>query len=258
RVLYDLTVEEAITPGTANLTLTHLRGLVRTMYEMGLVTHDQLVVAQPKMVKNVPGSRDARGRMLSLDEEQRLRAAARALAGYRGGMLDAAVTLALGAGLRREEVAGAELGRLKPCWLAVIGKGNKERDLVVDEGMQAALDPWLGERMHLAPPHGLVFCSPWKSTQELSRWSFWALVREASHAAFGTAEVCPDDCRCFEVVTGPHDFRRTFASRLLEQGLDMREVQILMGHESPETTARYDKRSSDVLFEKRRKIKVVA
>ena len=258
RVLYDLTVEEAITPGTANLTLTHLRGLVRTMYEMGLVTHDQLVVAQPKMVKNVPGSRDARGRMLSLDEEQRLRAAARALDGYRGGMLDAAVTLALGAGLRRDEVASAEMVRLKPGWLDVIGKGNKQRTLVVDEGMRVALDPWLGERTHLAPTHGGIFCSPWRPNHELSRWSFWSLVREASHAAFGAFGACSDDCSCFDVVTGPHDFRRTFASRLLEQGLDIREVQVLMGHQSPETTARYDKRSSDVLFEKRRKIKVVA
>jgi integrase/recombinase XerD len=258
RVLYDLTVEDTITPGTANLTLTHLRGLVRTMYEMGLVTHDQLVVAQPKMVKNVPGSREARGRMLSLDEEKQLRAAARALDGYRGGMLDGAVTLALGAGLRRDEVAGAELGRLKSEWLDVIGKGNKQRTLVVDEGMRAALDPWLGERTHLAPAHGGIFCSPWRPRYELSRWSFWSLVREASHAAFGTSEVCSDDCRCFDVVTGPHDFRRTFASRLLEQGLDIREVQVLMGHQSPETTARYDKRSVDNLYEKRRKLKVVA
>jgi len=258
RSLFDRTREGSIAPGTANLTLSHLRGIIRSMYGMGLINHEQLSVAHPGMIKNVPGSRVVRGRMLSTVEENELRAAARALDGYRGGMLDAAVTLALGAGLRREEVAGAELGRLKPGWLAVIGKGNKERDLVVDEGMQAALDPWLGERTHLAPPHGLVFCSPWKSTHELSRWSFWALVREASHAAFGTAEACPDDCRCFEVVTGPHDFRRTFASRLLEQGLDIREVQILMGHESPETTARYDKRNVTVLYEKRRKLKVVA
>jgi len=258
RVLYDRTVEEAITPGTANLTLTHLRGLVRTMYEMGLVTHDQLVVAQPKMVKNVPGTRKPWGRMLSFDEEKQLREAARALDGYRGGMLNAAITLAIGAGLRRDEIAGAEMVRLKPELLSVIGKGNRERDLVIDEGMRTALDPWLDERARLAPSHGKVFCSPWRPAHELSRWSFWSLVREASHAAFGAPGECLDDCRCFDVVTGPHDFRRTFASRLLEQGLDIREVQVLMGHQSPETTARYDKRSTNVLHEKRRKLKVVA
>jgi integrase len=258
RSLFDRTKEGDIAPGTANLTLSHLRGIVRTMYGMGLVTHEQLVVAHPGMIKNVPGSRIVRGRMLSEDEEKALRAAARALDGYRGGMLDAAVTLAIGAGLRREEVADAEMGRLKPGWLAVIGKGNKERDLVVDEGMRAALDPWLSERTRLAPPHGGIFCSPGKATLELSRWSFWALVREAAHAAFGGTEACPDDCPCFDVVTGPHDFRRTFASRLLEQGLDIREVQVLMGHESPETTARYDKRDVTSLYEKRRKLRVVA
>jgi integrase/recombinase XerD len=43
----------------------------------------------------------------------------------------------------------------------------------------------------------------------------------------------------------PHDFRRTFASNMIDAGVDIVTVQNLMGHASPVTTARYDMRREE-------------
>jgi integrase/recombinase XerC len=173
-------------------------------------------------------------------------------------MLDTALVLAVGAGLRREEVARLALDGLSPGQLQVVGKGNKEKRMPIDRQMQGVLDAWLEERARLDPSHDALFCAPTRPDWAMSAWSFWDLVRTASHEAFGDQDACAKGCRCREVVTGPHDFRRTFATRLLDQGFDIRQVQVLMDHESPETTARYDKRAETELFEKRRGVRVIA
>lgn len=44
-------------------------------------------------------------------------------------------------------------------------------------------------------------------------------------------------------VATPHDLRRTFATRLIEDGNDLVKVQRAMGHANVQTTAHYDRRS---------------
>lgn len=257
--LYEATLTGVITPGTANLTLSHLRGLIRTLRGMRLITPEQAELIDSKgPLRGVPGSRVARGRALTPKEEGRLRAVAGDLNGYRGALLDATIVTSIGAGLRREEVAGLTVEGFGVDNISIIGKGNKQRDIPIDPQMQDAADSWLEVRTTLAPEHGGMFCSPELPEKTLSSWSFWALIRNAAHLAFGDRKPCSKGCRCLKVVTGPHDFRRTFATRLLEQGYDIRQVQVLMGHESPETTARYDKRDVTALFEKRRNTRVIA
>ena len=56
-------------------------------------------------------------------------------------------------------------------------------------------------------------------------------VRTRLHVATRKAELAR------KVV--PHDLRRTYATWLLEVGVDHRTIQALLGHASPRTTARY-------------------
>jgi integrase len=255
-VLYEATLAGEISPGTANLTLSHLRGLIRTLDGLGLIGREQYKLVDPKgVLKRIPGSRVPRGRAITPVEERRLHAVARDLSGYRGALLDATMTTSIGTGLRREEVGRLTLEGFGPDDLSIIGKGNKQREVPILSEVREAADAWLERRMDLAPTHSAMFCAPDMPNRELSPWSFWALVRDGSHRAFGDRKKCDKGCRCLKVVTGPHDFRRTFATRLLEAGLDIRQVQVLMGHESPETTARYDKRDKQSIFEKMRSVK---
>lgn len=255
-MLYDATLAGEMSPGTANLTLSHLRGLIRVLDGMKMIDSEQYKLVDPKgVLKRIPGSRVPRGRALTLSEEERLHDVARDLSGYRGALLDATVATSIGTGLRREEVGRLTLEGFGPEDLSIIGKGNKQREVPIVSEVRDAADAWLEKRVDLAPEHGSMFCAPDMPNKELSPWNFWALVRDGAHRAFGDRKKCDKGCRCLKVVTGPHDFRRTFATRLLDAGLDIRTVQVLMGHESPETTVRYDKRDKRAIFEKMRSVK---
>jgi integrase len=255
-VLYDATLTGALSPGTANLTLSHLRGLIRTLRGLKLISSEQYELVDSKgVLKRISGSRTPRGRALTPPEEKRLRDVARDLSGYRGALLDATVTTSIGTGLRREEVGRLKLEGFGDDNLSIIGKGNKEREVPIVPEVQEAADAWLEKRADLAPGHAAMFCAPDLPNKELSPWSFWALVRDGAHRAFGDRKKCDKGCRCLKIVTGPHDFRRTFATRLFAAGLDIRTVQVLMGHGSPETTMRYDKREKSEIFEKMRNVK---
>jgi site-specific recombinase XerD len=256
--LADMSTSGEIGPSTANLTLSYLRSLFAVAATMRLISPEQAMLSNPKILKGIRGARTTRGRALSLTEERALREATVYLKKYQAPMFETALALAIGGGLRREEIANLTVDGVGLAELSVLGKGNKQRRISVDEQMRTQLDRWLEVRAELAPLHGNLFCSPQYADRPLSGWSFWWLVRRTAHRAFGSAGACEEDCPCLDVVTGPHDFRRTFASRLLDKGFDLSEVQKLMDHESITTTALYDKRELEALHEKRRRTRLLA
>jgi integrase len=237
-------LETSYPPATANLTLAAVRGALREAADQGLISENLLAVAKRRL-KNVRGSRIAKGRALSNDDIQALLVAASMFDEPKASMLHAILMLAIGTGLRREELCSLPFTCIEAARggeLRVVGKGNKERPCPLDEPTKQALLTWFDVRRKLDWPHRMLFASP-SHGKPLSKQTLWWLMRELA----GVAQV-----KSFS----PHDLRRTFGTGLLLKGLDLREVQVLMGHASPQTTARYDKREIERIAERRRKVRV--
>lgn len=141
----------------------------------------------------------------------------------------AMLELLYGCGLRVSELVGltaAEL-HLEQGYLAVVGKGSKERAIPVGRAAHTALREYLERGRPALDPLGrarAVFLS--QTGRRLSRQGFWKRLRGLADAA-GLSRV------------SPHVLRHSFATHLLEGGADLRSVQLLLGHADITTTQIY-------------------
>ena len=141
-------------------------------------------------------------------------------------------------GLRVSELVGL---KYTDCLLSekailVSGKGRKER--VVPFGDEAVF--WIEKYLSCSRPKILKnkssdFFFVGKGGGRLSRQFIWKLVRKLG-AQIGLENYCT-----------PHTFRHTFATHLLNNGADLRAIQLLLGHADISTTQIYTKIALDNL-----------
>lgn len=228
-------------PATSNRLLSAVRGVLREAWRLGLLSHDAYRRAVD--VPPVAGSRMGAGRSLSPAE---LRALFGACAGAGADARDArdAAILALlyGAGLRRAEVVGLEVGSLRDLGdgaiaVTVRGKGDRDRLLHLAGGGARALRAWIARR---SPPSvtAPLFVALARGVERGRR-------RERALCSQSIADVVAKRARCAGIERAtPHDLRRTFLGDALDAGIDLPTVQRIMGHASPSTTSRYDRRGA--------------
>jgi len=163
--------------------------------------------------------------VLSAEEVARLLAAAKCLK-HR-----AALAVAYGAGLRVAEVASLKVGDIDSTRMLIRverGKGGRDRNAILSPDLLTLLRAWWrdGRRQGVMLPGGWLFPGqdPTKriTTRQLSR-----VVEDAAQAAGITKNV------------SPHTLRHSFATHLLEDGVDIRVIQVLLGHAKLENTALY-------------------
>jgi site-specific recombinase XerD len=145
-------------------------------------------------------------------------------------------------GLRRGELialdyASVELSERDDAGGALIvrGKGNKDRKAFIYSGAALAMADWLTVRGH--EPGSLFVPINKGGVLQLGK----RLGRESLRKMLNKRVIQAG----IDSLTW-HDFRRTFAGNLLDAGVDLATVQALMGHSSPVTTSRYDRRGEQV------------
>ena len=137
--------------------------------------------------------------------------------------------LLLSCGMRVSELAGLNLKDITSDTVRVLGKGNKERILYLNPACQAALRDYLAVRdgVHVHPKDkDALFLS--RNHRRISVDSIQNLVKKTAAAAGLDAE-----------RYSPHKLRHTAATLMLQNGVDVRTLQEVLGHESLNTTQIY-------------------
>lgn len=173
--------------------------------------------------------------VLSRDEVARLLAASGNL------KHKTALSVAYGAGLRVSEVCALKVSDVDSQRMALHieqGKGSKDRYAMLSPALLEQLRVWWRH----AHAQGKMLEGGWLfpglnpidplSTRQLNR---------AIHAAADEAHI--DKC------VSMHTLRHSFATHLLEQKVDIRVIQVLLGHRKLDTTARYAQVATDLLRE---------
>lgn len=149
------------------------------------------------------------------------------------GVRDAALIAFLqSTGGRRAEAASARREEYDPGdrTLRIIGKRDKQREVDIHEQAAVYLGRWLAA---LDRTSGPLFCP-------IDKWG----NLKARHLSTSSIAKIVNKRRVQAGLPplGPHDFRRTFIGDLLDEGVDLATASRIVGHESPATTAKYDRR----------------
>ena len=216
-------VDQGATPATINSTLSGLK----FFFDVTLGHGELMAKVQPvRAPTKLPV-------VLSPEEVSRLIAAAPNIK-HR-----TALAVAYGAGLRASEVCALKVGDVDSQRMVLRveqGKGRKDRYALLPPALLEQLRAWwrVGHAQGKMLPGGWLFpgLDPMDplSTRQLNR---------AIHAA-------AEDARIDKRVS-MHTLRHSFATHLLEARVDIRVIQVLLGHKKLETTTTYTHVATELL-----------
>lgn len=110
------------------------------------------------------------------------------------------------------------------------GKGGRHRNAMLSQDLLTLLRQWwkVGHQQGVMHRDGWLFPGQ-HAMKPISTRQLYRIVVEAAQAADIAKRV------------GPHTLRHSFATHLLEDGVDIRVIQVLLGHAKLNSTAFYTK-----------------
>ena len=209
--------QAGVQPPTMNGTVAALRFFFKTTLD------------QPDMGRHLTLVRQPRKMPVVLDQDE----VARLLEAAPGPKYKAALGVAYGAGLRVSEVANLKVSDIDSKGMRLRieqGKGCKDRN--------AMLSPRLVELLR-----------DWWCIDQSTTWLFPGRDPLLPITTRQLYRVVCDTAAAVEIKkrVSPHTLRHSFATHLLEQGVDIRVIQVLLGHSKLDTTARYAHVASKIL-----------
>lgn len=183
-----------------------------------LVTENPVAdLDSPKIPKSLP-------RYLTLDESKRLLNAIDGKCKERDYCI---ICIFLNCGLRISEIVGLNISDFHGDGLRVIGKGNKERIVYLNESTKRALEEWLNIRSNIVPQFEPAMFVSTRRTR-ISREMVHSMVKKnLLRAGLDPTQY------------SSHKLRHTAATLMLQNGVDIRTLQEVLGHEHLNTTQIY-------------------
>ena len=171
-----------------------------------------------------PRSKRSLPRYLTLEESERLLNSVDGMHKERDFCI---LTIFLNCGLRISEIAGMNLSDIRSDHIRVLGKGNKERVVYLNDATAQAINDYLIVRRDIAAiDRNALFLSSRRT--RITREALHAMVKKSLLRAGLDAD-----------KYSAHKLRHTAATLMLSNGVDVRTLQELLGHENLNTTQIY-------------------
>jgi len=216
-------VDGGAKPRSTARQLSSFRRFFRYLLREGVIAEDPTTqIAMPKIGRTLPQS--------LTEEEVEALLAAPVVSDPLGHRDRAMLELLYATGVRVSELINLKLSQvnLNQGVLRIIGKGDRERLIPLGDEAQDWVKKFIdGPRVKILLERQTEYLFPTGRGDRMTRQAFWHIIkRYAKKAGIGKK-------------LSPHTVRHAFATHLLNNGADLRVVQLLLGHSDVSTTQIY-------------------
>ena len=216
-------VDGGAKPRSTARQLSSFRRFYRYLLREGVITEDPTAqIAMPKIGRSLPQS--------LTEEEVEALLAAPAVSEPLGHRDRAMLEVLYATGVRVSELINLKMNQinLNQGVLRIVGKGDRERLIPLGDQAQDWVREFVeGPRIEILLERQTDYLFPTRRGDRMTRQAFWHIIKRYAKKAG------------IKKKLSPHTVRHAFATHLLNNGADLRVVQLLLGHSDVSTTQIY-------------------